>query len=194
VQRHLLADATGHFLNDLVVGDSGRVYVTDSGAPALYTTRPGSPELERFVDLRDFGSPNGIARLGSGQLVVAVPDGFVRVNTRTRALLRLALDPGVAVNYVDGLYVHGGALIAVEPWRTASEVGRYTLDDGATRVLAYEPITGGHPATLQPTTGTIVGSHLYYVANSQMRVFREALAAGAEPALAAPVILRVTLP
>ena len=194
VQKHVLRDSTGHFLNDLALDDSGRVYVTDTGARALYATRPGATGLERFVDLRDHGAPNGIVALHGGDLlIVAVPDGFVRVDTENGDVSRIPLDPGVTVNYVDGLALHDGRLVAVEPFRSGSEVGSYALDAHGTRVTAYERIAGGHPATDQPTTGVVVGNSLYYILNSQLRTFRMALEAGQRPQLRAPAIARVRI-
>lgn len=46
------------FLNDIDVGPDGSVYVTDTGASAIYRARPGEPEVA--AEGEELGNPNGI--------------------------------------------------------------------------------------------------------------------------------------
>ena len=46
-------------------------------------------------------------------------------------------------------------------------VVRYSLSADGQRITAGAVLERGHPIVVQPTTGTLVGSLFYYVANSQ---------------------------
>ena len=50
---------------------------------------------------------------------------------------------------------------------------RLRLDGGETRVVSWETIERHHPRFAQPTTGEVAGSEYYYIANAQLRRFRD---------------------
>lgn len=49
---------------------------------------------------------------------------------------------------------------------------RYHLDEGASAVSKVEVVESEHPLFIQPTTGVIAGKDFYYIANSQLQLFR----------------------
>jgi hypothetical protein len=73
---------------------------------------------------------------------------------------------------IDGLYFHKGSLIAVQPFADRRKVVRYHLDKASNAVSRVEVIEPEHPLFNQPTTGVVVGQDFYYIANSQLQLFR----------------------
>lgn len=73
-----------HFLNDLVVAESGRVFATNTRAQNIYTIDPKTDQLEVFMQLPEGRSPNGIDITPDQRyLFVAFygePSGFARIN------------------------------------------------------------------------------------------------------------------
>jgi hypothetical protein len=73
---------------------------------------------------------------------------------------------------IDGLYFYKGSLVAVQPFAERKKVVRYHLDKMANAVTKAEVIEAEHPLFIQPTTGVLVGKDFYYIANSQLQLFR----------------------
>jgi sugar lactone lactonase YvrE len=194
----LLDDGDGaHFLNDVAVTPDGAAYVTDSQARAVYVARPGADRLEVFARLDSSAFPNGIDVSEDGaRLYVAVEGGMRRIDLATREVAPVAFPDGLSPGGIDGLYVHRGGLVAVQPWEAGRFVERYVLDPAGSRVVASCPVLGRHDALRQPTTGAVVGDDLFLVANSQLQAFRAIREEGRTPAeaeLQPPVVLRVPL-
>ena len=193
--RHLLPGGRAkHFLNDLVVDAGGRVYVTDSLEGSIYTVRSGG-RLERFVGPGRLPGPNGIAIAGDQRtLFVAARGGYRAVDVATRRVRAL---PGAApYGSTDGLVHHGGSLIAVQPWEQGRVVQRHVLSPAGDRIVRSSVLVADHPEHLQPTTGVVVDGELFYVANSQLQLFRSIVRPdGTFPALPLRpiVVLRVRL-
>ena len=177
-----------HFLNDLVVDPDGNAWVTHMfDRPALYRARAGG-ELERWMDLPAETWPNGVTSAPDGtSLYVAVADGIARIDSAERSFTLLPAAEGVPATGVDGLYLHGDALIGIRPG--AMEVRRYRLSPEGDRIVASDPVVAEHPDHAGPTTGVLVEDALVYVANAQFQLFD---AEGAD-ALVEPVVLRVPL-
>ncbi len=50
---------------------------------------------------------------------------------------------------------------------------RIRLDGKQEGVASWETIERRHPRFAQPTTGEVAGSEYYYIANAQLRAFRD---------------------
>jgi hypothetical protein len=50
---------------------------------------------------------------------------------------------------------------------TLQRVVRYVLTDDGRRIASGTVLERGQPVVRQPTTGTIIGTRFYYIANSQ---------------------------
>ncbi|MGE3251967.1 MAG: SMP-30/gluconolactonase/LRE family protein, partial [Hyphomonadaceae bacterium] len=146
-----VADDAPHFLNDLDLAADGSVYVTDTLSSTIYRAGPDAAALEPFATLPGGATGNGVS-FSEDERTLYVADARVGVYTIDMAtrtahpLIQLA--PAVGA---DGLYVHDGALIAIEPYRDDCQVCRYTLSADGTALTAREPILGLHPDLLQPT-------------------------------------------
>jgi sugar lactone lactonase YvrE len=162
-----------HFLNDLTVNSNGDVFITDTITGDIYLISRRKDELELFVNLGQKAFPNGIDLSGDEKLLfVAAADGIRVVNLRDQRSRTLKLPDGVSPVVIDGLYFYKGGLIAVQPFADQRKVVRYSLDKGANAVTKAEVIEPVHPLFNQPTTGVIVGKDFYYIANSQLQLFR----------------------
>jgi hypothetical protein len=76
------------------------------------------------------------------------------------------------LNGIDGLAFYRNGLIAHQPtW--FQRVVRLRLDRRQGRVASWETIERHHPRFAQPTTGEVAGDAYYYIANAQLRRFRD---------------------
>lgn len=195
IKKYLLDNTSArHFLNDLTINSRGDVYITDSLAASVYVISPDRDELELFTRSDEWAFPNGIDLSDDEKvLFVAVRDkvAVIDVETRKSRLLELPDFDGS-----DGLYFYKNSLIAIDSYHNQRVVGQYFLNKDFTRVDRVKAIERDHPLLIQPTTGVIVNSDFYYIANSQLQHFRRLLNAdGTYPAneLSEVVILKTKL-
>lgn len=161
-----------HFLNDLTINSDGDVFLSDTLAGEVYRIARARDELELFVSLGKGSFPNGIDLSPDGRrLFVGTNDSITVVGVRDKSVSRLRLPEGVKPG-IDGLYFHGGGLITVEPF-DKEKIVRYILDGKAEAVTRVQILESEHPLMSQPTTGVLVGRDFYYIANSQLQVFRK---------------------
>jgi sugar lactone lactonase YvrE len=161
-----------HFLNDLTLDREGNAFITDTLTGGLYRIGRERDALELFTSLGPQSYPNGIDLApDGGTLFVGTNNSITAVGVRDKSVRRLRLPEGVKPG-IDGLYFDRGALVAVEPF-DKEKIVRYILDAKAESVARVEIVEAAHPLMSQPTTGVIVGRDFYYIANSQLQVFRK---------------------
>ncbi|HUQ82720.1 MAG TPA: hypothetical protein VM076_16335 [Gemmatimonadaceae bacterium] len=159
-----------HLLNDFVVMGDGSLFITDTERGTIYRLRSPSDTLEVFVQpaVDRFSTANGITSTPDGStLYIAFLQGIARVDVATRTVSLLPAPDSVSIASIDGLYWYRGSLIAVQGIPTLSRVVRYTLSDDGQRVTDGAVLERGLPVLREPTTGVIVGSRFYYIANAQ---------------------------
>lgn len=163
-----------HSLNDLVIAPDGDLYATASDARAVWRLPHRGEELElwlQFDSLVVF--PNGIAMAPDGQtLFVAHQTGILAIERVTRRTQPLGAPEGTTIMGIDGLYATGNRLVGVQNSMPVHQVISMVLDYGsgsAPRITCAEVLERRHPAYLIPTTGTLAGGALLYVANSELR-------------------------
>lgn len=174
LKKYLLENKPNvHFLNDLTINSSGDAFITDTIAGDIYLISRRKDELELFVNLGQQAYPNGIDLSGDEKLLfVAAADGVRVVNLLDKRVRTLKLPDVVSPLVIDGLYFYKGSLIAVQPFADQRKLVRYFLDKDANVVTRVEVIEAEHTLFNQPTTGVIVGESFYYIANSQLQLFR----------------------
>jgi DNA-binding beta-propeller fold protein YncE len=174
-RRYVPADSMRpHLLNDFAIAPDGHVYVTDSEAAAIWRIRNESEELERWVELpTTVVYPNGIALSSDARtLFVAHQTGILAVDRQNRRIQELAAPENVMLMGIDGLYATPNGLVGVQNTTPVHQVVAVRLDysaDAVPIVACAVVLERRHPAYVIPTTGTLVGSDLYYVANSELR-------------------------
>ena len=160
----------GHLLNDFVVTEDGALFITDTDEGSIY--RLASPEdtLERFLrpDPVRFSATNGITSSPDGRvLYVAFLQGIARVDVESKSIALIPAPDTVSTASIDGLYWYRGSLMGVQGVPSLERVVRYSLSADGQRITSGAVLERGHPVVVQPTTGTLVGSRFYYIANSQ---------------------------
>lgn len=171
--RYAVADAPRPLcFNDLVLTADGSVYLS-SGPDGIFRLAPGGRELSRFASYDGF--VNGIAASDDGRFLFLADHrrGVTRLELATRALVPLELPAGETLVGIDGLYVRGRTLVAIQNGFASGpdRVLQAWLDDALGRASCVAALDREHPAFDIPTTGALVGDDLLYVASSQLRRF-----------------------
>lgn len=175
VRRYVLRPEAGvrHGFNDLTVLPNGDVYVTDSPSGGVYALPAGSDTLTVVAPPGTYLFPNGITRSEDGStLFIAHGGGIDRMDVRTRRRRPLRAPDSLNVSWVDGLAFYRNSLIAHQP-SSFQRVIRLYLDRSGTRIVRSEIVERHHPRFAQPTTGEVAGDRYYYIANAQLRRFRD---------------------
>lgn len=198
VKKYVLSNQPNvHFLNDLTLNSRGDAFITDTVTGDIYLISRRKDELELFTSLGQKAFPNGVDLSGDEKhLFVAAAGGIQVVDLRDKKARTLKLPDGASPVVIDGLYFYKGSLIAIQPFADQRKVVRYSLDEGANAFTKVEVIEPEHPLFQQPTTGVIVGGDFYYIANSQLQLFRSLYkpdAAYDKDKLRGVVVLRVRL-
>jgi hypothetical protein len=160
----------GRLLNDFVVAEDGGLFITDTEQGSIYRLRSPEDTLELFLqpDPVYYSVANGITSApGDRVLYVAFLQGIARIDVASKSIALLPSPDTVSTASIDGLYWYRGSLIAVQGIPSLSRVVRYSLSDDGQRVTDGAVLERGVPIVVQPTTGTLVGSRFYYIANAQ---------------------------
>ncbi len=165
-----------HLLNDLVVTSRGELFITDSetGEVLLLAPAPGA-DFSVVVPPGELFYPNGIA-LSADESTLFVADfvnGLSAIRLADRKRTTLPHPRGASTRGIDGLYFHRGALIGVDNGAGAGRIVRFELAPAQGRILGVTVLESGHPSFEIPTTGTLDGDDLVYIANSQLRSFED---------------------
>jgi len=167
--KHVLGGPSEkHLFNDLVMTPDGDIYLTDSAAGAIWRLPNQASALEKFLPPGTFDYPNGLA-FDRGRLYVAdfvKGVSIVDLETRTVRPLRHARD--VSLHDIDGLYFYKGSLVAIQNGPGMERVALFRLNPSGEGVEAVRIIESRNPDFRTPTTGAIVGSELFYLANTQL--------------------------
>jgi len=162
------AEERQRVLGDMTVAASGDVFVSEAVTGAIYTIGRGRDELEVLVAPGTFASPQTPAVTPDGRrlLVADYVRGIGIVDLATRAVTWMAHRKDVAVNGIDGLYLVGDSLLAVQNGTEPNRVIRLYLDPSLTRALRWEPVDSNSPGLGAPTHGVVVDQDFFYLANS----------------------------
>jgi len=181
-------------VSDLALGPDGTLYVSDDRAGRVYRLAPGGARLEVLVDDGKLVSPQGLAALPGGEalFVADYAQGIVRVDA-TSGSLALLDARGALLTGIDGLVLAGDSLVGIQNGIRPHRIVRVRLDGERRSIEEVQVLERALPAWDEPTLGVLVGSDLYYVANSQYRLFGEDGSPKTD-ALKEPTVLRLSLP
>ena len=176
-------DDSPHFFNEIAIADDGRVYVSDTAAPVIWTAAPELQGVEVFVqdDLlmnpdpeRAFGL-NGLALTPGGDYLIAsvmdrIDQGggrLVRVDLETKEVTDVELSGDAVETFggSDGMFFYGDSLLMVNVTPPASVVSAAFAEDYSSAELtshnAFEEVYN------RPTSSTVLDGRLWTV-NSQL--------------------------
>jgi len=172
VRRYVPPDSgRGHLFNDLAIATNGDVFITDTEQGSVYRVPLDADSLELFLspDPERFSDANGITLSGDDRaLYVAFVEGIARIDLHTRAIIRLPPPrTGGSAAAIDGLYWYRGSLIGVQHLPGLEQVTRYDLAPDGRSIRHIDVLERADSLLRLPTTGAIVGTHFYYIADSQ---------------------------
>ena len=193
-RRWNLSTEKHHVLGDLAIGPAGDVFVTDSDDPALYRLRPGADSLETLRNPL-FRSLQGLAPSPDGRFLYLADysHGILRVDLKTKAVIRLAEPSHVTTLGCDGIVWYHGAIVAVQNGVSPARVVRFQLDESGERIVRADLLDRNWKTADEPTIGTIVGNEFVYVANSQWDKYTDDGTRKVNVPLARPILLGVRL-
>ena len=159
--------------NDLVFTPDGSVYFS-TGPDGVYRLRPGESRVELFVEFPSF--INGIAASDDGtQLFLGDYRGVQVMDVATRIARPLHVPDGESLAGIDGLYVRGRTLVAIQNGRRnqPERLLQAELSPSLDSVTCFTVLERNRPDYDIPTTGVLVGNDILYIASSQLRRFNE---------------------
>ena len=180
----------GVTISDLAAGPDGTVYASDPTGGGIYRAKTGATALEALVPPGTFRSPQGLAVSADGARLYLSDYryGLAVVDLASGAVTRLASDVEAALDGVDGLWLYGGELIAVQNGTSPMRISAFRLSDDGTRITARRILEQAHPDWTEPLGGSIALGALHYVATGQWdRYDKGTLREGAE---ALPTVIR----
>jgi outer membrane protein assembly factor BamB len=201
IARHELPqNPAGHVPGDVLVAADGAVYVTDSAYPAIFRVAPDAkndaPAEEWLADTA-FRSLQGQALSADGKTlyVADYSHGIAAIDIANRSVRWLAPPAGMGVLGIDGLARHGSDLIGVQNGMPPARIVRLGLSGrGEEERIASVTLLDRHlPVADEPTMGALVGDDFVYVANSLWEKYDDAGVRVRGKALAAPVLLQVSV-
>ena len=169
-RRYELADGKEHALGDMALGADGIVYVSDGLGGGIYRVgTDANAQLAALVAPGLLRSPQTPVPLPDGARLL-VPDysrGIAIFDLkRPDAVAWLAHDPGLALYGIDGLYLRGHDLIAVQNGTVPERLLLLRLDPGFTRVTSWSVLLARAPGLGDPTHGLVAGKQFQFIANS----------------------------
>ena len=175
IRKYELGPNPRHLLNDIALNAEGDAFVTDIATGEIFTVRHEKDELEVFIPVGRFESPNGIAISNDGRklFISDMPFGVYVLDSETKRSERLPQNVGISPSGSDGLYFYDNSLIGII--NIVSErngrVARFYLDGSAKAVTHAAVLDCNHRLYQWPTTGVVVGNSFFYIANSQFGSF-----------------------
>jgi hypothetical protein len=157
-------------LGDMVLARTGEPIVSDGDGGGVY--RLVKNRLER-LDAGDFISPQTPVLHPDGKHLI-VPDyargiGVIDLSEKeasARSAVWLGATQHYAMNGIDGMYLKGTTLIAIQNGTAPERVVSFALDPTLTRVLSQQIVERATPELGDPTHGVVVDGYLYYIANA----------------------------
>jgi hypothetical protein len=193
IQRIELApDGQERALTDLAIAPSGDVLVSDAAGGTLYLLESGQERLRALATI--FASPQTPAPRDDGRAYV--PDyslGIALVDLRSAAVTWLSAPKEIALAGIDGLYLAGNALIAVQNGTRPPRLVRFDLSSDGTRIEHAAVLEAGTPDLGEPTHGAIVDGSFWFLASSGWSRFDDDGAIVKDPPADAPSLWRIPL-
>ncbi len=167
LRRYDLPAGEKHELADMTLSPAGDVYISDA-LGSLYYLDHTRDRLELFLGPGAFRSPQTPALTPDGRRLF-VPDysrGISVVDLAARTWKLLPHPPDLSLGGIDGMYLSGQTLVAIQNGAAPARLIRMHLDPGLTRILTWETIEANWPGLSDATHGVRAAGHFYFIANS----------------------------
>lgn len=163
-----------HDLNDFVLRASREIYVTDTFGDRVYRFDRRTHSFSPLAVPRPILYPNGITLSGDGNLLyVADMLGVLRVDLRRHLAQEVNAAGHFTLAGIDGLYWYRGGLVGLQYGAGAYRAMRWALTADGLRVASARMLEYRTALVGNPTTGAIVGSDFYFMANTGIDNLRD---------------------
>ncbi len=184
-ERRRVPAPAGVTISDIAVGPDGTVYGSDPLGGGIYSAAPIDSQMQVFIAPGTFRSPQGIA-VRADNTALYVSDyryGLAQVMLRSRHAYRMRAAQPTLLDGVDGLWLLGNRLIAVQNGVNPHRITAFTLGEGIGVIASAQVLERANPAWTEPLGGAISGGVLHYIGTGQWDLYGEggALVEGAEP-------------
>ena len=164
----------GHWFGDLVISKSGKILVSDSKAPIIYTLEENF--LVEFVNFSDqLFNLQGLT-FSADESTLYLSDykiGLHAFNIQSKALSKLTFPDNLITKGVDGLYFYKNSLLAIHNGVKPFRVARYFLDPSGSKIISYQYIDKAREELNEPTLGVLIKNEFYYVSNSPWGAYKD---------------------
>lgn len=189
-KRRITAPSNVTTVGDIALAGDGSVIVSDPLGSGVYRLGPGRGQLETLIEPRHLASPQGIVVHPSGHFAY-VADwayGVALVDLETRSLKRLDAPADVALDGVDGMAWHDGALIVIQNGLNPHRIVRWELSEDGYSVISATILERAHPDWGEPTVGQFTAERFHYISDPQWdRFAKGGVLKGDEPLRPNPV-------
>ncbi len=165
-------DQGTHTLSSITVGKNGKVFVADGLRNEIYTVE--DDKLTLLVANPNLTSIRGLAASDDGNTLYFADYslGLFGADLKEGKGFPVAHDTAnLVLGGIDGLYWYNGTLIAIENGMWPQRVIRLRLGEDGKSITKMMPLDVANPAFELPTTGTVAGDELYFIANSQKALY-----------------------
>jgi hypothetical protein len=175
----------GVSISDIAVGPDGTVYGSDPIGGGVYMAPPGQFVLEPLVVPGTFRSPQGLAVRPDGRslFVSDYSYGLAVVMLPSRQVYRVQTELPLLLDGVDGLWLVGNELVAVQNGLRPHRIVAFELGAGPGTITGMRVLEQAHPGWTEPLGGAVTGGALTYIGTGQWDIYGEGgeLASGASP-------------
>jgi hypothetical protein len=150
----------------MTLSRSGDAYIAD-GYGAVYLLAHDRDRLEVLVGPGTFRSPQTPALSPDGRRLL-VPDysrGISAVDLLTKESKLLAHPPDLSLGGIDGMYLLGQTMVAIQNGTAPPRIVRMRLDAALTRIESWETLEANWKGLGDPTHGVFVDGRFYFIAN-----------------------------
>jgi hypothetical protein len=174
--RRIAAPAgAGEGIGDIAVARDGTVYASDGMTGGVFRCLPPCARLEAYVPAGTFFSAQGMV-LSPDQTKLYIADyrdGLAMIDRATGRVEQVTASSPMMLDGIDGLVGFGGDLIAIQNGVRPARIVRLRLSRDGGRVERLDVLERANPAWGEPSLGTIAGSKLLYVSDSQWERFED---------------------
>ena len=197
-RRYSVDDGHPHAFGDMAMGARGEVYIADGAGGGVYRIGPeDAAKLEMLVRPGSLLSPQTPVPLPDGARIL-IPDysrGIAMVDLRRPDSVGwLPHPPELALYGIDGLYLHGRTLIAIQNGTVPERLLLLHLDAALARVLSWEVALARAPGLGDPTHGVVRGERFEFISNSGWDRVADDGKISSPPGATHPAIWSIALP
>ncbi|MBZ5524359.1 MAG: hypothetical protein LAP21_19150 [Acidobacteriia bacterium] len=167
LKRYEVSDRSKHGMGDMTVASNGDAFVSDGTSGDVFIVRHNDDRLDSLVPAGTFVSPQ-TPTLNSDETLLYVPDysmGIAVVHLADHRVEWLQTSAPMALEGIDGLYLTGDSLIAVQNGTQPERIVKFHLKS-ASEVDRFEILEANWHGLGDPTHGVLVGDQFYFIVNS----------------------------